>query len=259
MRRPFRFIGVAVAFLSGILFSGLLGGVADASSTAVPTSVPEVISPLLEITISFGGHSARLGIGTNQMGTAVEGALTVPSGTSTYVVIQSCSMNETQCGNVASSARTQLSPLVPGYESVITGEVPPAPETTYRACAFVNINGKSGGGCTPMKLQGGSAFESSLTLSRETGTHRVSSLIHTHPINGQIETLWLVTWICDGHGNKCAALQQLRTVRSNRQASPLWDAMTPLVDTAFGHTYKACAIVTVQGLSDGACTPLMAA
>ena len=259
MRRPLRFIGVAIAFLSGILFSGLLSGVADASSTTIPTSVPEVISPLLEITISFGGHQARLGIGTNQMGTAVEGALTVPTGTATYVTIQSCSMNETQCGNVASSVRTQVSPLVPGYESVITGEVPPAPETTYRACAIVDFNGTTGGGCTPLKFQGGSAFESSLTLNREPGTHRVSSQIDTHPINGQIETLWLVTWICDGHGNNCSALQQLRAVRSNRQAAPLWDATTPLVDTAFGHTYKTCAIMSVQGLSDAACTPLIAA
>jgi hypothetical protein len=258
MRSPRRFIGVAVASVVGILVSGLLGGVADASSMGGATSAVAVEgSPFLESTISFGGHSATLGIGTSQMATAVEGTLTVPTGTATYVVIQSCSMNQTRCGNVASSVRTQVSPLEPGYESLLTGDVAPAPETTYRACAFVELNGTFGGGCTPITLQGGSAFVSSLTLSREPGTRRVDSLIHTHPLNGQIETLRLATWICDGRGNNCSALQQQLAVEAGGRT--FWDVRTPPVNTAFGHTYKACAILTVQGLADAACTPLIAA
>ena len=68
----------------------------------------------------------------------------------------------------------------------------------------------------------------------------------------------LITWICNGHGANCsdrgAADDQVLLA-----ADPLALVVLRAVGgTSFGHTYKGCAIISVQGAIAGACTPLVA-
>ena len=95
-------------------------------------------------------------------GNAVAGLAQIPAGAAAYLTIQQCTLNETGCTNVPSSARSY--PAGGSNTTPITGAVTPVNGSTYRTCAIVNVSGVTGGACSNWAFQGGTAFLSAITL-----------------------------------------------------------------------------------------------
>jgi hypothetical protein len=243
------------AVLTALVPTGILSlvGVLAAPAMAVPTS-PRLPAPV-RTPFSVHGQNLFADISEDIAGNAVAGLLEVPAGTAAYVSIQQCTLNETDCVNVPGSIRSY--PAGSSDTRPVTGSVTPVKGDTYRTCAIVNVGGTTGGGCSNWVFQGGQAFLSAVSLVRQSGG--ISSRIDTRSLNGQMESLQLDTWICNGAGANCSVVAQ-RTITSYLPPyASAWTSATPWVSASFGHTYKACAIMSVQGAIAGACTPLVVA
>jgi hypothetical protein len=234
---------------TGIL--GLAGLLATPAMAAAPTD-PR-LPALVRTPFSANGQTLFADISEDVAGNAVAGLLEVPAGTAAYLSIQQCTLNETGCVNVPGSIRSY--PAGSTNTRPVTGSVTPAKGSTYRTCAIVNVGGTTGGGCSNWVFQGGQAFLSTVSLVRQSGG--ITSRIDTRSLNGQMESLQLDTWICNGAGANCSVVAQ-RTITSYLPPyAYAWTSTAPSVPASFGHTYKACAIMSVQGAIAGACTPLV--
>jgi hypothetical protein len=241
--------------LAALLPTGILSLIGVLATPAMATAPTNPRLPALVRTpFSVNGQHFFADISEDIAGDAVTGLLEAPAGTAAYVSIQQCTLNETGCVNVPGAIRSY--PAGSANTTLVTGPVTPANRSTYRTCAIVNAGGKTGGACSNWVFQGGQAFLSAVSLVRQSGG--ITSRIDTRSLNGQMESLQLNTWICNGLGSNCSVVAQ-RTIRSYLPPyAYAWTATSPSVPASFGHTYKACAIMSVQGATAGACTPLVA-
>ena len=126
------------ALLTALLPTGILSLVGVLATPAMATAPTNPRLPALVRTpFSVNGQNLTVQISEDVAGNAVAGLAQIPAGAAAYLTIQQCTLNETGCTDVPSSARSY--PAGGSNTTPVTGAVTPVNGRTYRTCAIVNV------------------------------------------------------------------------------------------------------------------------
>lgn len=244
-----------IALVAALVPTAALAALSALSGPASATPVEPRLPAFAATTFTVNGGQLAAEISDDTTSDAVIGLVQPATNAATYISLQACDSNEANCANISNTARSYSAGSA--ASTPMTGPATPAAGTTYRTCAIVNVSGSIGGACSPVVFQGGRAFLSTVNLAPAPG--RLSSVVTTQALNGQMESLQSTVWICNGYGANCSVVAKRQITSYLAPQHGTWSAALPSVMTSFGHTYKGCATMSVQGASASACTPFFSA